>query len=225
MSFNKSEALHSAEQCIYQGQTSEAITIYRQLLEADPFDLTTMGPLSNLYVKTGRIQDAIDDFSRIADSYLDKGSPIKSAYILKKILERDPRTAPAHVRLGEIYVHEGMSEKAYEAFLAAGALFVKKGNLSDALEANKKALAVKPDSQQAAAAIAALQGRAAWSKSERSSSQASPGNPDQRDPAPKPASPAHTHAGFDDGVVVQKLSMAEFLVSYGKVEQAIDLLK
>jgi len=141
MSLNKSEALRIAEQRIHQGQTSEAIAIYKKIIEADPFDLTTIGALSNLYVKTGRIQDAIDDFSRIADGYLDKGSPIKSAYILKKILELDPRNAPAHVRLGEIYVHEGMSEKAYEAFLAAGTLFTKKGNLADALEANKAAVA------------------------------------------------------------------------------------
>src|SRR6185369_13376923 len=141
MSLNKSEAVRSAEQCIRQGQASEAIGIYKKIIEADPFDLTTIGALSQLYIKTGRTQDAIDDFSRIADSYLEKGSPIKSAYILKKILELDPSNAAAHAKLGEIYLHEGMSDKAYEAFLTAGVVFAKKGNMAEALEANKKALA------------------------------------------------------------------------------------
>src|ERR1044071_3701424 len=180
MSFNKSEALHSAERCIYQGQTSEAIAIYRQMLEADPFDLTTIGALSNLYVKTGRIQDAIDDFSRIADGYLDKGSPIKSAYILKKILELDPRNAPAHMRLGEIYVHEGMSEKAYDMFLTAGVVFKKQGDVVESLKANEKALAIKPAGQQATAAIAALQNLPASSMTEPSSNPPASSKPDHK---------------------------------------------
>jgi protein TonB len=223
MSFNKSEALRNAERCIYEGQPSEAITIYRQLLEADPFDLNTISALSNLYVKTGRIQDAIDDFSRIADSYLDKGSPIKSAYILKKILELDPSNARAHVRLGEIYLHEGMSEKAYEAFLTAGVVFKKQGDVVESLKANEKALAIKPDSQQATAVIAALQ------NSPDSSTTENPPADQKNAPLVGELEPAHAarkpNHGFDDGVVVQQLSMAELLVGYGRVEQAIAMLK
>ncbi|MGA9768812.1 MAG: TonB family protein [Blastocatellia bacterium] len=215
MSFNKSEALQSAERFIYQGQTSEAIAIYRQLLEADPFDLTTIGALSNLYVKTGRVQDGIEDFSRIADSYLDKGSPIKSAYILKKILELDPSNARAHMRLGEIYQHEGMSDKAYDMFLTAGVVFKKQGDVVESLKANEKALAIKPDDQQATAAIAALQNQSAPAATASSS--------DNEKPEWKKTG-ERTH-GYDDAVVVQQLSMAELLVGYGKVEQAIAMLK
>src|ERR1044071_2912152 len=233
MSFNKSEALHSAERYIYQGQTAEAIAIYRQLLEADPFDLTTIGALSNLYVKTGRIQDGIDDFSRIADSYLDKGSPIKSAYILKKILELDPSNARVHMRLGEIYLHEGMSEKAYDMFLTAGVVFKKQGDVVESLKANEKALAIKPAGQQATAAIAALQNLPASSTTEPSSTPPPSSKPDQKNVSPTrepgtaraAAKPNHAPHGFDDGVVVQQLSMAELLVGYGRVEQAIAMLK
>ncbi|HKP87369.1 MAG TPA: TonB family protein [Blastocatellia bacterium] len=234
MSLSKSEALRDAELRIRQGQTAEAIGIYKKIIEADPFDLTTIGALSQLYVKTGRIQDAIDDFSRIADDYLDKGSPIKSAYMLKKILELDPSNATAHARLGEIYKHEGMSEKAYEAFLTAGVVFAKKGNAAEALEANKKALAVKPDSRQAATAISSLQ-TTGPSKPDGSSNQPTPhrldqrnaGQPGEPDQTRKPASAGagHAPAGFDDSVLVQQISMAEFLVGYGKVEQAIEMLK
>lgn len=225
MPLNKTEALRDAELRINQGQPSEAIAIYKRIIEADPFDLTTIGALSQLYVKTGRTQDAIDDFSRIAESYLDKGSPIKSAYILKKILELDPSNAMAHARIGEIYLHEGMSEKAYEAFMTAGVVFAKKGNVADALDANKKALAVKPDSRQAAMAIAALQAP----KPETSeSNQPSNESPEQKAARPLSES-SHPRkpvpAGFDDAVVVQQISMAEYLVGYGKVEQAIALLK
>lgn len=230
MSFNKSEVLQSAERYIYQGQTSEAIAIYRQLLEADPFDLTTIGALSNLYVKTGRVQDAIDDFSRIADSYLDKGSPIKSAYILKKILELDPSNARVHMRLGEIYLHEGMSEKAYDMFLTAGVVFKKQGDVVESLKANEKALAIKPNGQQATAAIEALQKQAAQSTTEASPIPPEPA-PENVLPAIEPgtaraiAKPNPVPHGYDDGVVVQQLSMAELLVGYGKVEQAIAMLK
>lgn len=229
MSFNKSEALQSAERHVYQGQTAEAIAIYRQLLEADPFDLTTIGALSNLYVKTGRVQDAIADFSRIADSYLDKGSPIKSAYILKKILELDPSNARVHMRLGEIYLHEGMSEKAYDMFLTAGFVFKKQGEIVESLKANEKALIINPNGQGATAAIEDLQKQAAPSTIVSSSDLPEPGSPepnaDEPGTARAIAKPNPAPHGYDDGVVVQQLSMAELLVGYGKVEQAIAMLK
>ena len=71
MSLNKSKALRTAEKYALQGKIPAAIDEYRKVVSADPGDLTTVNTLGDLYVRAGRIQDAISNFSRIADSYRD----------------------------------------------------------------------------------------------------------------------------------------------------------
>ena len=96
MSLNKSKVLRSAEKYVLQGKLPAAIDEYRKVVDADPADLTTINTLGDLYVRAGRIQDAITNFSRIADSYREGG------FTLKAIAMRSPKTAPTakpHTRI------------------------------------------------------------------------------------------------------------------------------
>ena len=63
MSLNKSKALRTAEKYVLQGKIPAAIDEYRKVVSADPGDLTTVNTLGDLYVRAGRIQDAIFNFS------------------------------------------------------------------------------------------------------------------------------------------------------------------
>src|ERR1041384_3290589 len=78
MSLNKSKALRTAEKYALQGKIPAAIDEYRKVVNADPGDLTTVNTLGDLYVRAGRIQDAISNFSRIADSYRDAQENIEA---------------------------------------------------------------------------------------------------------------------------------------------------
>ncbi|HKV41567.1 MAG TPA: tetratricopeptide repeat protein, partial [Blastocatellia bacterium] len=207
MSLNKSKALRTAEKYVLQGKIPAAIDEYRKVVESDPSDLTTINTLGDLYVRAGRIQDAIQNFSRIADSYRDSGFTLKAIAMLKKISKLDPtnidtamklanlysqqglfiearqqylQVADAYARagqtrkaleayqkiadldpantsvrmkLGEIYSREGLGEQAHEAFVTAGAEFIRKNDTEQALNANLKALSIFPDSRQALTAI------------------------------------------------------------------------
>src|SRR5919205_354824 len=115
MSLNKSKVLRSAEKYVLQGKIPAAIDEYRKVVDADPSDLTTINTLGDLYVRAGRIQDAIENFSR-----------------------------------------EGFTEQAHESFIMAGSEFMRKGDTEQALNANLKAISVKPDSMQALTAIATI---------------------------------------------------------------------
>ena len=210
MSLNKSKVLRTAEKYVLQGKIPAAIDEYRKVVSADPNDLTTINTLGDLYVRAGRIQDAISNFSRIADSYREGGFTLKAIAMLKKISKLDPtnvetamklanlysqqgllvearqqylQVADAYARagqtrkaleayqkiadldpsntsvrmkLGEIYSREAMPEQAHDAFIIAGAEFLRKGDGEQALNANLKAIVINPDSRQALTAIATI---------------------------------------------------------------------
>ena len=210
MSLNKSKALRTAEKYVLQGKIPAAIDEYRKVVSADPGDLTTINTLGDLYVRAGRIQDAIFNFSRIADSYREGGFTLKAIAMLKKISKLDPTNAETamklanlysqqgllvearqqylqvadayaragqtrkaleayqkiadldpsntsvRMKLGDIYSREGMSEQSHDAFIMAGAEFLRKGDGEQALNANLKAIAINADSRQALTAIATI---------------------------------------------------------------------
>jgi periplasmic protein TonB len=231
MPFNKTEALRRAKEHVSKREITAAIAIHRMIAQADPYDLTTINALGELYVGAGRTKEAIDDFTRIADGYLNSGSGMKAAYLLRKALDLDPSNAPALIKLGEIYLREGMIEKAHDEFIRAGALLASIGQFTGALQANHRALTAKPGSPEAKAAIAALQAdstayetgfegkqpetgtRGLRSFSEPDSVQASlPNSSNERSPA-------------DEESLIQQLSKAEMLVGYGEVDRAISFLK
>lgn len=210
MSLNKSKSLRTAEKYALQGKIPAAIDEYRKVVEADPADLTTINTLGDLYVRAGKIQDAIANFSRIAESYRESGFTLKAIAMLKKISKLDPtnvetamklanlysqqgllvearqqylQVADAYARagqtrkaleayqriadldpantsvrmkLGEIYSRENMTEQAHEAFIMAGAEFLRKNDIEQALNANLKAIGINPESRQGLTAIATI---------------------------------------------------------------------
>jgi TonB family protein len=231
MTFNKTEALRRADEHMTRGEITGAIAIHRMIVQADPYDLNTINALGELYVRAGRTKDAVDDFTRIADSYLNSGSGIKAAYLLRKALDLNPSNAPARMKLGEIYLREGMIEKAHDEFIRAGAVLVDEGQLTGALQANHRALTAKPGSSEARAAIAALQADAAASENGSLPRQPKPepgglGNSSElgSEPARPPSRPMETLSTADEESLIQQLSKAEMLVGYGEVDRALALL-
>ncbi|HWO00373.1 MAG TPA: TonB family protein [Blastocatellia bacterium] len=232
MPFNKMEALRKAEEHVSRGEITGAIAIHRMIVQADPYDLTTINALGELYVSAGRTKEAIDDFTRIADGYLNSGSGIKAAYLLRKALDLDPSNAPVLMNLGEIYLREGMIEKAHDEFIRAGALLADAGQLTGALQANHRALTSKPGSPQAKAAIAGLQADVAASDTSSLVSQLKTGTGGLRtssgtdSASPRQASEhMESLSTADEESLIRQLSKAEMLVGYGDVDQAIVLLK
>jgi tetratricopeptide (TPR) repeat protein len=157
MSFSKPEALRQAQQFMRQGNLSSAIAVYRKIVDAEPSDLVAISTLGDLYIKSGRMQDAVENFSRVAENYLRGGSDISARYILNKILKLDPQNPSAQVRMAELCQHEGDSEKAHEWLIEAGAAFWHKGDVNAAIDANRRALAINANSRHAKAALWALE--------------------------------------------------------------------
>jgi tetratricopeptide (TPR) repeat protein len=251
MSFNKAGALRQAEQYVSQGDLSSAIALYRKIVDADPLDISAISALGDLYVKSNRSKDAVDYFLRIADSYLRKGSTNGATYLLTKILKLDPLNAKVYMKLGELYLRDGLSEKAHDCFIEAGAAFWQKNNPGAAREANMKALQAKPNSRQANAALAALREETQEGQTQQQLQVTIAGDvapimisiPDDsaagnRSGTAKEAQKVeeltdyeylgtaqNPLAALEEQTIIAHISAAEMLVAYGKIDEAVSRLR
>src|SRR5436190_430213 len=144
MSLNKSKVLRSAEKYVLQGKLPAAIDEYRKVVDADPSDLTTINTLGDLYVRTGRIQDAIRNFSRIADSYREGGFTLKAIAMLKKISKLDPTNVETAMKLANLYSQQGLLVEARQQYLQVADAFARSGQAHKALEAYQKIADLDP---------------------------------------------------------------------------------
>jgi TonB family protein len=233
---NKADALCHAEQLAGQGNINAAIAVYRGLIEADPFDLNSIQALGDLYVRAGRIQEALDELAKFADRFIAHGPAINAAPLLKRMLDLDPSNALLRMKLAAVYARAGQLDHAHQGFIEAGAAFARKGNLVAATEAVKKALAINPDSPPARAAIAALEGQAAPQAALRPQAARSvnpPAEPKMRNTTElaelgqmlSAASADFSAAEVTDEFIVRQLFAAELLVGCGDIDKAVTLLK
>src|SRR5437764_780235 len=144
MSLNKSKVLRSAEKYVLQGKIPAAIDEYRKVVDADPSDLTTINTLGDLYVRAGRIQDAISNFSRIADSYREGGFTLKAIAMLKKISKLDPTNVETAMKLANLYSQQGLLVEARQQYLQVADAHARKGETRKALEAYQKIADLDP---------------------------------------------------------------------------------
>jgi tetratricopeptide (TPR) repeat protein len=144
MSLNKSKSLRTAEKYVLQGKIPAAIDEYRKVVEADPADLTTINTLGDLFVRAGRIQDAIANFSRIADSYRETGFTLKAIAMLKKISKLDPTNVETAMKLANLYSQQGLLVEARQQYLQVADSYARAGQTRKALEAYQKIADLDP---------------------------------------------------------------------------------
>ena len=84
MAFEKAKVLKAAEKFLSQGKINAAIKEYRQIIEHDADDLTTLNMLGDLCVRAKLNDEAISCFARIAEHYRERASAAGcSAYFTK----------------------------------------------------------------------------------------------------------------------------------------------
>lgn len=144
MSLNKSKVLRTAEKYVLQGKLPAAIDEYRKVVDADPSDLTTINTLGDLYVRAGKIQDAITNFSRIADSYREGGFTLKAIAMLKKISKLDPTNVETAMKLANLYSQQGLLVEARQQYLQVADAYARQGQTRKALDAYQKIADLDP---------------------------------------------------------------------------------
>ena len=112
MAFDKAKVLKAAEKFLSQGKINAALKEYRQIVDNDPDDLTTLNMLGDLYVRSGKKEEAISCFDRIAEHYGTQEFNLKAFAMYKKIERLRAHDPAIAYKLAELYASEGLVHDA-----------------------------------------------------------------------------------------------------------------
>jgi len=100
--------LKKAEKLLRQGKIDGAIEEYVRLVEAQPRDWNSINALGDLYLRAGRSDQAVAQFTRVADHLFQEGFFPKAAALYKKALKVKSDDEHPLLQLAEIAAKQGL---------------------------------------------------------------------------------------------------------------------
>ncbi len=132
-----------AEEALVENRVEEAVEIYSRILKLDSEDLIVAAKLAELEEKTGRIPDAVEQYNRIGESFLNSHLFKKAQEMFKRVVTMDPQNTAAHLQLAKIYIKQGSESDAKKEYLNIAEYALAKDELDNALEYARKAVELK----------------------------------------------------------------------------------
>ncbi len=148
MVFEKAKVLKAAEKFLSQGKINAAIKEYRQIVDNDESDLTTLNMLGDLYSRAGQNDEAISCFSRIAEHYREQEFTLKAIAMYKKIERLKPRDPSVAAKLAVLYTSQGLTADARTQYLVVADAFSRAGKTKDTLEVLHKVADLDPNNTE-----------------------------------------------------------------------------
>src|SRR4029078_2812086 len=145
MAFEKAKGLKAAEKFLSQGKINAAIKEYRQIVDKDGDDLTTLNMLGDLYVSSGKKDEAIACFERIAEHYSAQEFNLKAIAMYKKIERLRTRDPIVAHKLAELYANQGLVHDARAQYLVVADAYTKSGDNKRALDILHKIADLDPN--------------------------------------------------------------------------------
>src|SRR5215510_1824728 len=148
MAFEKAKVLKAAEKFLSQGKINAAIKEYRQIVDNDADDLTTLNMLGDLYVRAGKKEEAVSCFERIAEHYSAQEFNLKAIAMFKKIERLRPRDPVVALKLADLYASQGLVHDARAQYLVVADAYTKSGDNKRALEVLHKIADLDPNNTE-----------------------------------------------------------------------------
>lgn len=133
MSFDKVKAMRSAERFLSQGKIRSAISEYKQVVENDPRDFSTLNMLGDLYAKNSEEREAVGCFRRVAEHYSKQGFAQKAIAVYNKISRIQPDSLEVSAKLAELYQMKGSIVEARAHYLTLAERYQNKGKKLEAV--------------------------------------------------------------------------------------------
>ncbi len=145
-----------AEATLRDGHTPRAIAVYKKIYKLAPGNADVALKLAELYIRQNLIVEARKQYLELADYYTKNGRSQQALELLQRVADLDPENVPARLRLAENYQREGMTEKAIEAYIAAGSQLIRKSSLAEAQQVFQRVLELNPTSTPALNSLATI---------------------------------------------------------------------
>jgi tetratricopeptide (TPR) repeat protein len=137
--------MQAAEKLVARGKISQAIREYRKLLRQNPNDANMLNRVGDLYARQDRVDDAVELFRKIAESYSRDGFFVKAIAIYKKILRLDPTQLEVYEKLAELYHRQGLISEARSQYLVLVDYYTKHRNTAATIEIHRKMADLEPN--------------------------------------------------------------------------------
>ena len=105
-----------AEEFIKSGGLNEACKVFQKMLELDPESTGLQSKLADLYIKTGKKDEAKNIFLNAAEALHQRGTLDASSEALEKVLRIEPENVRALLLKAQIAFSKGRLEDAIKAF-------------------------------------------------------------------------------------------------------------
>jgi len=148
MAFDKAKVLKAAEKFLSQGKINAAIKEYRQIVDNDADDLTTLNMLGDLYVRSGKKEEAVSCFERIAEHYSAQEFNLKAIAMYKKIERLRTSDPIIALKLAELYAAQGLVHDARAQFLVVADAYTRSGENKKALDILHKIADLDPNNTE-----------------------------------------------------------------------------
>jgi tetratricopeptide (TPR) repeat protein len=121
LALDREDTLKKAEKLLRQGRLDAAIAEYVRVVEDQPRDWNTANTLGDLYIRAKQPDQAVAQYSRIAQHFFDDGFYPKAAALYKKILKIVPDDEQSQLQLAELSARQGLlaDAKSYYQTVAA----------------------------------------------------------------------------------------------------------
>ncbi len=154
MAFEKAKVLKNAEKFLSQGNIKAAIKEYRQIVENDEHDLTTLNMLGDLCAREGQNNEAISCFARIAEHYREQEFTLKAIAMYKKMERLKPRDPAIAIKLATLYAIQGRGADARAQYLIVADAYTRAGKTIQTLEVLHKIADLEPHNTESRVELA-----------------------------------------------------------------------
>jgi tetratricopeptide (TPR) repeat protein len=108
VAIDRESTIRRAEKLLKQGKLEAAITAYVQAVEDQPRDWNTANTLGDLFAKAGQIENAVNQYTRVAEHFAREGFFQKAAALYKKIVKIRPKDEGVLLQLAELSEQQGL---------------------------------------------------------------------------------------------------------------------
>ncbi|CAN5813320.1 tetratricopeptide repeat protein [soil metagenome] len=134
MSFDRVKAMRNAERYLSQGKIRAAIEEYKQVVESDPRDFSTMNILGDLCAKNSETIEAVKYFTKVAEHYGNQGFAQKAIAIYNKIARIQPDSIEISAKLAELHRIKGSIAEARVHYTTVAEEYQRRGKKLEALD-------------------------------------------------------------------------------------------
>ncbi|WKZ33871.1 MAG: tetratricopeptide repeat protein [Thermodesulfobacteriota bacterium] len=159
----KEKLIDKAQKLVQKGYLDKAIAEYRAAVDSDPRDVSIRLKIGDLFVKLGRKEEAIKEYTEVAKANAQRGFYLKAIAVYKQILKLDD-SIEVHNKLAELYAKQRLIADAISEYSYIVTYLERRGKSTEVLDLLKKMVEVDPDNTGVRLKLAEIYQRMSFDK-------------------------------------------------------------